>query len=458
MRLSRKWKMTGLLLSIAILLNGCMAGKPVQDELGEDATGSLKIWYPDVEPFHTKYGQMFAAKFPGIQVDVLQAREWIEEARQGDYEEELKRLIELHKPDVLLLDQDEYEALAQAGKLYNLDPAIMQDQFDLSGYMPGMIDMLREKGDGSLYGLAPFIRPRVMYYNADLFKENSIDPPSNKMQWPDMFALAARFPNTGTEDAPVYGLIGNEAHDVLSQVALTLDLQLFDAKGENVVLQSEGWKQAFQIAAEAIRSKAISVRSPKEAGEGPEGYGYFLAINKFLNGEAAMLISDHHFASQLRSKAKTFDWGMVTVPINPARPDESTSVYVPQILAIAADSPRKQAAWNLIRFINGPEVAKARSRTAGSDLPAIADYVSGGDRADTEVFYMLKPAAQHNERVMKRVPDSFYQAYSSLVNEALQSVIDNVKPVDEALAELEQKAQAMLESARSKAQEEHQGR
>lgn len=58
MRLSGKWKITGLLLSIAILLNGCMAGKPVQDELGEDAPGSLKIWYPDVEPFHTKYGQM----------------------------------------------------------------------------------------------------------------------------------------------------------------------------------------------------------------------------------------------------------------------------------------------------------------------------------------------------------------------------------------------------------------
>ncbi|MDG0872556.1 hypothetical protein L5D93_08630 [Paenibacillus thiaminolyticus] len=188
-----------------------------------------------------------------------------------------------------------------------------------------------------------------------------------------------------------------------------------------------------------------------------EGSRYFLAINKFLNGEAAMLLSDHYFTSQLRSKAKTFDWGMVTVPINPARPDESTSVYVPQILAIAADSPRKQAAWNLIRFINGSEVAKARSRTAGSDLPAITDYVSGGDRADTEVFYMLKPAAQHNERVMKRIPDSFYEAYSSLVNEALQSVIDNEKPVDEALAELEQKAQAVLESARSKAQEAHQG-
>lgn len=57
-----------------------------------------------------------------------------------------QKLIDVHKPDVLLLDQDEYEVLARAGKLYNLDPAIMQDQFDLNGYMTGVIDMLREKG------------------------------------------------------------------------------------------------------------------------------------------------------------------------------------------------------------------------------------------------------------------------------------------------------------------------
>lgn len=144
---------------------------------------------------------MFAAKFPGIQVDVLQAREWIEEARQGDYEEELKRLIDVHKPDVLLLDQDEYEVLARAGKLYNLDPAIMQDQFDLNGYMPGVIDMLREKGTVRSMGWL-HSSGRGSCTTMRICSKRTASIPSNKMQWPDTFALAARFANTGTDDAP----------------------------------------------------------------------------------------------------------------------------------------------------------------------------------------------------------------------------------------------------------------
>lgn len=442
--------MTGLLLGAAILLNGCFADKPEQSKLGEDAPGSLKVWYPDVEPFQLKYGQMFAAKFPDIEIEVLRARQWLEEARQQGDEGAIERLVEQHKPDVLLLDEDEYERLAQAGKLYNLEAIATQGQFDMNSYMPGVIDMLREKGGGSLHGLAPFIRTRVLYYNADLFQKYGIAPPSNKMQWGELFALSARFANAGTKDAPVYGLMGNEAYDVLSEVGSTLGLQLFDSQGENIMLQTDGWKQAFKMTADAVRNQAISVRSPKEAGEGTEGARYFLAQNKFLGGEAAMLLSDHSFAAQLRNRPNIFNWGMVTIPVDPARPDESAFISVPKIVAVAADSPRKQAAWELIRFMNGPAVAKARSRTVGSELPAIPGYFTGGNQADTEVFYMLKPAAQYNERVKKRIPDRFFTAYSALANEALQAVADNVKTADEALAELQQKAQAELKAARSK--------
>lgn len=97
------------------------------------------------------------------------------------------------------------EKLAQEGKLYNLDSIITQEKFDLEGYMPGLVDMIREHGGGSLYGLAPSFYTSAIYYNAELFRENNIEPPRNKMTWQEVLDLSSRFASVGSGENQVYG-------------------------------------------------------------------------------------------------------------------------------------------------------------------------------------------------------------------------------------------------------------
>ncbi|MFW5438215.1 ABC transporter substrate-binding protein [Paenibacillus apiarius] len=453
MRLSAIAQKGLLLLGVVVLLSGCFGSKPVLEELGEEGKGTIKILYYNEDDFYREYGNAFNVKFPNIEFDIVSTKELMTKRISGedfDYRSELAKWVDLHKPDVLLLGGDEYEEYAQAGKLFNLEPIIKQEQFDVDGYMPGLIDSLREKGGGSLYGLTPNFFTSVIFYNADLFAEHGIELPRSGLSWQELFDLAARFKGAGTADEPVYGLYAGDgdAAELLDSIARTLKLQRFDAQGESVLLESEGWKQAFRMTADAVRSRTVKVLGAGEAAS------YLPSDDLFINGQAAMVIAGSGLAYNINDtsyskKAKKFEWGIVPVPVDPANPGESPFAFYRETFAISAESPNKRAAWEFIKYVAGPERASSDAQGMLYQLPTRIGYVKDLNGKSAEPLYALKPMDRKYERTDKKIPKSFDDVYASLVNEALQAVIDQTSSVDEALANLQQQAQAALQAARS---------
>ncbi|MFL1674744.1 sugar ABC transporter substrate-binding protein, partial [Paenibacillus dendritiformis] len=160
----KKWKIALLLTTVVAMLGGCFGEKPVLDELGKDGKGKIKVVYYDEDSFYRQYGNLFNVKYPDIEFEIVNQQEMYRDL-QGkedvDYEEERMKFLDKHKPDVLMIDLEMMEKLVQEGKLYNLDSVIAQEKFDLEGYMPGLVDMIRERGGGSLYGLAPYFYTSV---------------------------------------------------------------------------------------------------------------------------------------------------------------------------------------------------------------------------------------------------------------------------------------------------------
>ncbi|MFL1674741.1 sugar ABC transporter substrate-binding protein, partial [Paenibacillus dendritiformis] len=155
----KKWKIALLLTTVVAVLSGCFGEKPVLDELGKDGKGTIKVVYYDEDNFYRQYGNYFNVKYPDIEFEIVSMQEMyrdLQDKENVDYEEERLKFLEKHKPDVLMVDLSTMEKLAKEGKLYNLDSIITQEKFDLEGYMPGLVDMIREHGGGSLYGLAPY--------------------------------------------------------------------------------------------------------------------------------------------------------------------------------------------------------------------------------------------------------------------------------------------------------------
>lgn len=451
--MTRKWKVLFSLLTMGTLVTSCLEEKRTLEPL-KKGTGKIKVMYDNEASFYNRYGNLFHAKYPDIQIEVVSSSE---ARREG--EEEIKKLIEKHKPDVLLLDEKLFSFYAQKGNLYDLETVIAEEKFDLAGYRLDIIDNLRTKGNGRLYALVPSFHAPVLYYNRDLFKENHITAPRNKMSWQEVFDLSKRFEGMGSGKNQVFGLYQSHLWDtarILQHIARTFSLQMFDSKAKELLIDSDNWAKLVEFVTNAIRAKAISFSAADNN---------HASVNDpyaFIHGKAAMAIEGYWLIQMLQDpgvyggKAKKINWDMVTIPIDPKNPDESAHIHLEEIYAISADSPNKSTAWEFMKFINGPEIAKALSRSkAGGMLPTRDHFLKEINGRSTEPFYMLKPTQYASDLWHHRnVPKKFYYLYIPLLTDALKAIIDNKKTVNEALADLKVKGQNALAKVREEKKKE----
>lgn len=239
---------------------------------------------------------------------------------------------------------------------------IAKDKFDIDAISPGLIEMIRGKGDGKLYGLAPYFYADVLYFNRDLFKQHQIDVPTNKMTWKQLFELSRRFTNTSTGEKTVVGLYQDYGVEhMLQQVVSSSELRLLDAKTDKLLINSDGWREAIKLVTDAIRDKYIYLQASNRTSEE--------MIEGFFRGQAAMTLNGPWLAKELKARAlfdkasKSFEWDIVTMPVASSSPDESANVHVPEIFAIAGDSSNKQAAWEFVKFVNS---ADGKRKIAGT--------------------------------------------------------------------------------------------
>ncbi|MGG4194406.1 extracellular solute-binding protein [Paenibacillus jamilae] len=452
------WKMGIMLLIIMLLVSGCF-GRESEVESVNKVKGTIRVVYQDKEAFYRDYGQLFKLKQPDIDVEVVSKSELYSKFGdpEFDFEKESQKLLDKYKPDVLLLDETSFKEFAQGGKLYAIDGVIKRDRYDIEGFMPGLTDRLKAMGKGTLYGLSPTIDTTVLYYNRDIFKEHNIEPPRNQMSWREFFELATSISNAGGTDKHLYALAQEYggADSLMYEIASSTGLRLFDTKGEQLLINSEGWKVAIQQATDAVRSKALYI---PPANKGPQPIEPEKGL--FFTGKAAMKLGRPWDLAHLRNKkAEKINWDVVTAPIDPATPDETGNITIHEIYAIAADSGNKEAAWELVKFINGTEMAKVAARTTVGMIPTIPsrpEYFKELDGRSTEAFYALKLKELSALDALwgnKNVPDDFNSSFWLLLSEALQSIIDNKKSVDEAVNELQTKGQEALRVAHDLAQE-----
>ncbi|MCM3340728.1 extracellular solute-binding protein [Paenibacillus sp. MER TA 81-3] len=453
--MQKKWRIGRIgimLLTIMSLLSGCFGGTSELEPLKE-GKGEIKVVYQDEDAFYRDYGNFFKMKYPDIDIEVISQTELFAKFGQGesfDFDEERRKLLDKYKPDVLLLDESMFEVLAQEGKLYNIEAAILQDKYDIEGFMSGLIDRIRAKGNGKLYGLAPYFETTVLYYNREIFKEHHIELPRNKMSWKELIDLAGRFSNIGSGDDQVYGFYQDYGgpEQLMYEIVASSGLRLFDAKAEKLLINSDGWKEAIKLATDAARNKSVYI-PPQDENGNRLSQGYEL----FFKGQAAMMFHRPWFTRELKDRplyeetAMKIDWDIVTTPVDPSTPDESANVRLSEIYAVAADSQNKRAAWELVKFVNGTDMARATSKTNDGRLPTRIDYFKELEGRSTEAFYLLKPKAVSAYEGLwgnKNVPEDFIGLFRPLLSEALQAIIDNQKTLDEAIAELEEKGQEAL--------------
>ncbi len=459
---ARPWKLVMGLSLVISLLASCTGGAQSElPELPKEGAATLKVMFHNAEIFMSEYGNTFNVKFPEVEFEVIESTEFESFVKPGDDRD--KKLVEFIKSkniDVAILHQSQYEHLSASGTLYKLDTIIQEEKYPVDDFAPGVMDFLREKGGNAIYGLSGTISSDALFYNVDLFKQQGVEVPTHKMSVQQVMDLAHRFKSKSNDDKDrVYGL--HTEYMLPAEYVLHLgsmsNLQIVDQKAEKVVMDSEAWKTLFEKYALLMKNKKINVQDANNHMSYGQG---------FAAGKAAMSINYYWMIEEIKyamqggydgNKTKPFEWNMVSVPVDPANPDESSRVRIAEIFVISNDSANKRAAWELVKFSTGQEMARIHGRTSWR-MTSRVKYQQPIDGKSMEAFTILRPAKNSyslDEVLYKNnVSKEFISSLNTKLGAALNAVKDGKKSAEQAFNELIPELQKALEEAKRKGAEE----
>lgn len=401
--------------------------------------------------FYQDYGDMFQTKYP-TEIEVIETQNLNLESGK----DALKLAIEETKPDILLLSSEQYEQFGIDGLLVDLEPLIKKDQYDIDDINPSVIEFLKGKGNGKLYGLSPRFYANALYYNKDLFQKHGVEPPHDNMTWEEILNLAQQFPVDPSSNDKIYGFgtpLADTTVGIANRIAYTQGLITVNTKTMKVNLTTDSWKAIWDLALRSSSSGAVYL--PEQSFSASSLEDYYRSI-PFLMGKMAMVVDDSSMLQNLKDAKKSvkdfkdFQLGVVTGPVDPMNRDSSRDTELSEIFAIRSDTPNLEAAWDFIKFINGGDYAKIKFRVLDGTLPSRMDSIQSYGENEIKPFYTLRPIAVNHDSE-NRIPARFDAQLKELEQLEIKKVEKKEISLEEALNRIESEGQFILDQELKKA-------
>lgn len=441
------------MLTCILLVAGCTSPS-AQNKADEKRTVKIMFW--DENYFYQQYGDLFSMKYPNTDIEIVSTNNMYDSSEEGedfDYQKALTKFIDKEQPDVLLINPDSIKKFVADGKLAELQPLIDRDKYDLTTYSQGILDSIKEMGEGKLFALSPNFSSNAIIYNADLFEKYGVEPPHDGMTWQEMLDTARRFPTDGSEKERIYGYgaqRGTNLEELAASIARAQGLNFYNGKTKQITINTDSWKNVYKMALDAIQSKSVFVSS-EDNYQGGSMQDYYES-QPFLMGRVAMTVESGYILNNIKDATdnmkdyKGFKIGLAAGPVDPADPTKSSG-YINDLFAIRAGSANIEAAWDFIKFVNGEEFAKVKSKTINNGFSTRQGVSKEFNGISLEAFYKLQPKITIDNDDSTSIPNNFYEKYYTILKREVKLLEDNKKTVDEALNVVQSEAQAALEQA-----------
>ncbi|MTK08316.1 MAG: sugar ABC transporter substrate-binding protein [Hungatella sp.] len=335
---------------------------------------------------------------------------------------------------VTVKDVPGYMTLVNKGVLEPLDSYIESSKVDLTQYK-GLTDQI--KVENKLYEL-PFRNDFwVLFYNKDIFDKAGVAYPTNDMTFEQYDKLARSL----TVDTPGQEVYGAHYHTWRSAVQL---FGVLDGKNTIIDGKYDFLKPYYDM---VIKEQEDGV-CQDYATLKTSGLHYSGA---FAQGNIAMMNMGTWFISTLMDKIRTGEytdcknWGIVKYPHAEGVEPGSTLATITS-LAIPANAPHKDLAWEFINFVSGKDGAEILASTG--TIPAVmnstvADLVSSADgfpKADGTSVEALNTSKLYLEMPVN--PKS--SEIETVLNEAHDAIMTGSMSVDDGIAQMNEKIGAIL--------------
>jgi multiple sugar transport system substrate-binding protein len=419
---------------ITSLIAGCSTQK-TPDEV------KLTVNYPNSNLFYKRYGYAFENKYPNIKLKIINQN--MNDANHTAY------------PDVIFMDDlTTYQQFVEIGAIQSIESELNEGDI-LQSISPITIKLLSTNEYSNLYGLAPGYTSHGLFYNKQLFQHYGIPEPTNQMSWSEIFELAKRFPNQDEQGNRLYGFKTNYYEYIpfatFLRMGQTHGLTFMDFNTLKVKINTPSWNELFQIAFSAFDSGMIY--DVHEAIDENETMNNPFSEPSLLNNNVAMQIASQTTAYNFETysqfeEGQTIDWGVVTVPVDPANPEYSDSYQIHEIFGISSQTEHSKEAWKLVEFItnDSDNLRSIYHDLINIGLPSRDELLLKIAGHDLSPLYQLQPV---NEGLnpYDYVHYEVINAFKDVGQSVWDKVVKGEIPMESALEEIESRGQQVIQMA-----------
>ncbi|XID95291.1 ABC transporter substrate-binding protein [Paenibacillaceae bacterium WGS1546] len=475
----RKWVLPSLALSLLVpMLAACSSGSGANDPDNQRTLriGTMYGSRDDESWFRQQFTDMFEFTHPNITIEVVPAIDYSEmqfedRSQQQEPIDQLQKVKDImtgtNPIDVMILDMYMLGQLANEGMLKQLDPLLREDKVDLEEFVPTVIDSIKDQGNGFIYALTPTFQPAALYYNKKIFTDSGVEMPTDGMSWDDVFNLAKRVKSGEGKDS-IFGFSLSQwgAGDnfwEFQNFAAPLRLKMYDDQAETMTVNSPQWKNLWDNMAQMKKDRVTPSQEDmhfEDVGAGSE-YRYNPFQGRlFFQGRVAMMVGHYGMINEIQQlnnnsdklNMQKLDWDVVTMPYFPGQEGIGSNISLNQLSGINANAANPDDAWEFVKFMNGKDWAKLKSRST-HELSARKEFVKVRDGLsyNIEAFTKMKPVPpvdNMKEQALHREKPNLY-----LINEMGSMIFSQVmqgnKTAEEGLALWESKGNELLQKIKN---------
>lgn len=422
------------------------------------------------EYFRQRFTELYEFANPNVTIEIIPMQDdrYMYGGRPQEGEkpedplEKLKGIMQGdNPPDIVMVGYEQLPDLINNNLLTQLDPLITKDKFDISDFVPAVIEGIKKVGDGKIYALAPTFNSSAVIYNKRMFDEAGVTYPTDKMTWEQTFDLARRLAK-GEGENRKYGFsfstynMGGDMSWATQMYTAPLQLRMFDDNGEKMTVDSDQWENAWKTMLQIHTEKLIPGpldMSNMNGKMGPnERYNPF-QHDDFLSGRVAMSIINYGELDRLINAMKNaelyqdfsaFEWDVVTLPVHQEAPDTGGYIGMEGIMSINAKAQNAEEAWKFLKFINGEDWARLKASSA-HNIVSRQKYIKKKDGAEynQQAFSTLLPVPFEDNKLYLVNPRLY--DVQGIGHQKLQQVMEGKLEVREALKQWQTEGDAMIQ-------------
>ncbi len=314
------------------------------------------------------------------------------------------------------------------GGLEPLEPYIERDKWDMGMYYDIIVNYM--KYDDKIWGLPTTFSTRAIYYNKKLFDDAGVPYPKDGWTWSEFTDTVKKLTKPGQ-----YGFIST-ADDIFTMQPYFWsnggDLVSDDGRHTDGVFNTEQNAKTIQFL-KGLYDASSKINS---AGKFSTNNG----LESFETGRIAMFDNGMWPVNDI-VKAGKIDLGIVTHPV----PEGGTlkGIVHTSGYSMPKNGKNKDAAWELIKFMSGPEGSKIITADKFSFSPVKAVDEASGYANDP----LLKPFAEELKNSDKIIAGNRYEKWSQaedMLKSAIQAIFVNGADVKSTIDKAAKDAEKVL--------------